>query len=851
MRVLTALALWGVLAAPAAADPGAQPPAPEPHETYATTVRLVDNLFLEQDQLEATALLQAAADGATQEVHWLFSDDVDGGVALRHGTGRPLGSVTFEALRDLPMALQQLEDRILGAGPALDEQEVRLAILDGMTDGLDRFSRILAGESLTRFDTRLKGTLVGIGAGLRWVDDRLTITSVTPGGPADKGQLQVGDELLRIDGRSTVNLPVSEAVRMVRGASGTPVQLTVRRASKELLLPLVRAEVIVPNVTHRDLGDGIGYVHIEHVSQRTLTNLQRSLAELRGSGSLTQGLVIDLRGNTGGSMKEAARAADVFLRDGMLLRTVGHDGQRVQNLQAEMRASERGDEVDLPVIIVVDDRTASGSEILAGALLEHERTALVGTRTYGKGTVQKIYTLDDQARLKLTVARYLLANDRRIESSGILPDILVATVDLDANGAHLHDFDHAVPREELVVAVDETEGWRGVESAPDVPLELARQALLATAGLDRASLLGALQQVAGTVRHTQDQHLAEAFAARGHDWSPAPDDQLATWPDAEVVLSASAPEHDVITVTATVTNHDPEPLYRAMVELSCFTLSAFDDIAIPVGKLAPGASATVTTRVPLRAGTGPRDDEVQAVLHAHRRPKLQAGSTIVHSEARRIPALTVSARVVPHGDARGPNDQPVLRAEVTVHHPGPGLMAGIEAHFDYPRDAHIELIDRGARHPHIEAGGQRRFDLTLERSPAGPERLDLDLVIDTERFGRLVRWPLQLPIDGTEVHYAAPTIELVDPPSSAPVGPLRLPVRIRDDGHIDHVRVYVDGKKTAWYDGAARRMDLEPVVTIRPGTRRVLVVAEDDQGLVTWHRANVRGEEPSTADATP
>jgi len=837
---MLSIALWPLLAGPAAAGPGV--------DAYATSVRLVDNLFLEQERLDAVAMLRAAAEGAEREVHWLFVDDIDGGVALRHGDGRPLGEVTVAGLEGLPQAMIALEDKVSAAGPVATEP-LRLAILDGMTDALDRFSRVLSGDGLTRFDTRLKGTMVGIGASLRWVDEHLTVTSITPGGPAEIGGLRPGDELLRIDGRSTVNLPVSEAVRMIRGREGTAVTLTIRRRSRERALALTRAEVIVPNVTHRDLGDGIGYVHIEHVSQRTVINLRRALAALAAEGGLTRGLVIDLRGNTGGSMKEAARAADQFLEDGLLLRTVGHDGQRVQNLQAQMQAGDAGDEVELPVVLVVDGRTASGSEIVAGALLEHERTALVGTRTYGKGTVQKIYTLDDDTRLKLTVARYLLANDRRIEASGLLPDVMVATLSLDAYGAHLAHFDGAVPREELVVAVEETDGWRGEANAPDLPLEVARRALLHTSGTDRATLLAALQGVAAEVRADQDKVMAEAFEAKGLDWSPAPDDQLATWPDAVVELSATPPEYGVVTVTAEVTNRGPEPLHRVLVELSCPSLSAYDDLALPVGHLAPGATTTVETRVPLRSGTGPRDDEVFAVLHAHRRPKLQAGQAVVHSVMPPEPQVSVEARVVPHGDATGPHGHPVLRAEVAVTHPGPGSMAGVEAHFDAPAHPALELLDRGARHPNIPKGGTRRFDLTLERAPDGPEALDLDLVVDSERYGRLLRWPLHLPVDGTPVSYRAPYVAVGSPPTSAPVGPLRLPITVRDDGTIDHVRVYVDGHKTAWYAGGTKRMDLDPVVSLRAGTRRLTVVAEDDQGLVTASHVYIRGEEPSTADA--
>src|SRR5262249_10167246 len=152
-------------------------------------------------------------------------------------------------------------------------------------------------------------------------------------------------------------------------------------------------------------------------SQQTVENLRAAMAELDRAGALDAGLVIDLRGNTGGSMKESASVADLFLGEGLLLRTQGSDGGRVQNLQAEMFATRAGTEPDIPLVVVVDDRTASGSEILAGALLELGRAALIGTRTFGKGTVQKVYNLGPDVRFKLTVARYILANDREITES--------------------------------------------------------------------------------------------------------------------------------------------------------------------------------------------------------------------------------------------------------------------------------------------------------------------------------------------------------------------------------------------------------------------------------------------------
>lgn len=828
--------------------PTATAASPVDQETFRTTVRLVDDLFLDQDRVQPGPLLAAAAQGAAREVPWLFVDTQGDEVQLRHGSGRPLGSLRATTLVELPTHLLALQGLIEGGGD-VGEVDVHLALLRGLTDGLDRFSRILDGESLASFDIRLKGTLVGIGVRFTWADEALLVTSVTPSGPAHRAGVEAGDALLRVDGRSVVNMPLSEVLRLTQGPAGSRTVLTLRRGSNELELPIERAEVVVPNVTQRDLGDGIGYVHIEHVSQRTVDNFRAATDTLRADGSLTRGLVLDLRGNTGGSMKEAARSADRFLREGLLLRTVGHDGQRVQNLQAEMTAVDDGDELDVPVIILTDDRTASGSEILAGALLEHERTALVGTRTYGKGTVQKIYTLDADTRLKLTVARYLLAHDRRIETSGIVPDVLVGEVHLDAYGVRLAHMDGSVPRDDLVMAVREGSGWRNAPSTTDVPLEIARRALRVAAGPDRPALLRALTGVAERVRDDELERLTQAYAVHGIDWSPDGNAPDATWPDTEVALEAVEEPGDIVRVTARVTHHGDAPLHRALVELRCPTLSSYDEVALPVGRLAPGQTITVDTRIPLRPGVGPREDRVDALLHAQGRATVQAGSAIVRSETHRVPQVTVEARLVPHGEAKGPHGHPVHRAELSVRHDGAGPLTGIEVFFDAPADPSVELLDRGARRPTVAAGSTERFDLTLERAPEAPERMPLTLRIDAERYGRLVEWDIALPVDGRPVTWSPPRIQ-GDLPIAAEVGPLPVPLTVRDDRGIDHVRVHVDGRKVAWFEGGADKLDLAPPVPLAVGTHHVTVVAVDDQGLVAERTFTVRGVDPATADAT-
>jgi hypothetical protein len=205
--------------------------APEP---YATAVRLVDHLFLEPTTVEPRAMLREAASELSNEVPWLFvRDEGDEGVVLLHGGGAALGRVRADTWDQLPAQLHELERLVRVSGyPLPDDVEPRLVVLDGMTRALDRYSRVLSGDGLSRFDTRLKGTTVGIGVSLAWHGAALNVTRVDPVGPAQAAGVRVGDRVLRIDGRSTTSMPLADAIERVQGPANTPVVLTISRQER-------------------------------------------------------------------------------------------------------------------------------------------------------------------------------------------------------------------------------------------------------------------------------------------------------------------------------------------------------------------------------------------------------------------------------------------------------------------------------------------------------------------------------------------------------------------------------------------------------------------------------------------
>ncbi|MEO0603840.1 MAG: S41 family peptidase, partial [Myxococcota bacterium] len=298
----------------------------------------IDRLYLHRAEVDEASLLRSAARELSGRVHWLAVEAEGPQVVLRHGDGRELGTITVRNMADLPRALRAMAKRVAAVEPASSEIAPDLleeALLVGVARGLDRYSRVLVGRRIDGFSVRLTGTESGVGVTLGMRDGGVQIDGVVEDGPADRSELVVGDRLVTIDGRAVES--TRDAHDRLRGSTGSLVVVTVDGAAGSRAVTLRRERVVMPNVQHRILPGRVGYVHIEHVSQRTVYNLRRSLDQLRRAGALERGLVVDLRDNTGGSMKEAARVADLFVSDGLLLRTEGRDGGPIENLQHEMR----------------------------------------------------------------------------------------------------------------------------------------------------------------------------------------------------------------------------------------------------------------------------------------------------------------------------------------------------------------------------------------------------------------------------------------------------------------------------------------------------------------------------------
>jgi carboxyl-terminal processing protease len=309
--------------------------------------------------------------------------------------------------------------------PSTDLADVEYAAVNGMLSTLDPHTVLLTPQTYREMQLGTQGRFGGLGIVISVRDGTLTVMSVMPKTPAARAGLESGDRIVQIGEESTVNMPLNDAVNRLRGEAGTEVTIWVRRKgwTDPRSFTITRQEIRIQAVEHESLGKGIGYVRIQRFQGNTDDDLGEALAALEGEEGGLKGLVLDLRENPGGLLDQAIKVSDRFLSDGTIVSTV-REGARQRE---ERHATRAGTMEDLPIVVLINRGSASASEIVAGALKHNDRALTIGDTSFGKGSVQVIYQIDDAA-LKLTIAQYLTPGDISIQSVGIAPDVEIHTL---------------------------------------------------------------------------------------------------------------------------------------------------------------------------------------------------------------------------------------------------------------------------------------------------------------------------------------------------------------------------------------------------------------------------------------
>ncbi len=293
--------------------------------------------------------------------------------------------------------------------------------ITAMIDSLDDpFSSFMSAKDLAMLDTQLSGRLSGVGVALEKVKNEVRVTRVLEGTPAQEAGLQEGDIVREVDGKDLEGMELEEAVFLIRGPEGTTVRLGIARPPSldVTYYDIVRREIEIPVIDSEVREGGVGYLRLSDWTEDAHEKMSQALAEMASKGA--RSLVIDLRSNPGGYMEPAIRAADMFLRDGVIVSSRGRVGGATREYRADGEVKW-----DLPVVVLINRGTASSSEIFSAALRENERCVLVGETTFGKGSIQKIFRQDDGTGLRLTIARYYTPSGSSIDDEGIAPDVAV------------------------------------------------------------------------------------------------------------------------------------------------------------------------------------------------------------------------------------------------------------------------------------------------------------------------------------------------------------------------------------------------------------------------------------------
>jgi len=372
----------------------------------------------------------------------------------------------YEDLKLFNEVLTQIENNYV------DEKPTNLLIkgaIKGMVGTLDPYSQYLDTEAAKLMKSETKGEFGGLGIRITVKDKFITVITPLPGTPAFKAGILPGDKIIKINGKSAEGITLLDAVKKLRGKPGTKVKITIAREKKVFDLEITRDKIKIESVPKHQakmFEHGIGYIKITEFNEKTPDDFRNAYAELEKQG--LNGLILDLRNNPGGLLTSAVEVAKEFLTEGELI--VYTKGRRPDSNFKFV--ATKNNHKKIPLVVLVNEGSASGSEIVAGAIKDHGRGILLGEKTFGKGSVQSLITLSDGSQLRLTTAKYYTPSGVCIHEKGIEPDISVPVSKEDKIKLMQQS-------EEIYGLTPEEKEKREKEKIPDVQLERAKEIIFA------------------------------------------------------------------------------------------------------------------------------------------------------------------------------------------------------------------------------------------------------------------------------------------------------------------------------------------------------------------------------------
>ncbi len=328
------------------------------------------------------------------------------------------GAETYKGLKLFSDVIELVENNYVDS---VNSKDLIDKAIQGMVSGLDPHSAFLSPDDFKELQIDTQGEFTGIGVSITLKDGFVTVISPIEGTPAYKAGIKAGDRIIKVNGKPTRDL--REAVKRIRGPKGTEVTVTIAREESKnpIDFKIIRDVIPVESVKAVELRPGYGYVWVTNFRENTTEDLVAALDKLNSGKVPLKGLILDLRDDPGGLLDQAIQVSDLFLDKGIILSIRGREEKNNQVFKATPNQTKRA----YPIVVLINGGTASASEIVAGALQDQKRALIMGTTSFGKGSVQSVERLRDGYALKLTIARYYTPSGRSIQAKGIVPDIIV------------------------------------------------------------------------------------------------------------------------------------------------------------------------------------------------------------------------------------------------------------------------------------------------------------------------------------------------------------------------------------------------------------------------------------------
>ncbi len=744
-------------------------------------------------------------------------------------------------LPDLAAAADRLEE-ILGFTQtqlSLDPEathKLEYAAINGLLAPLDPHTILLTPEEHTDLGVKTKGQFGGIGAEIREDERRIRVGRVLPKSPAEQGGLKAGDLILQIDKQSTINLRVAEAQQLLRGPINTTVVVKIRRGDQALTLTLTRQIIRVESVVAELLPGQIAYLKLITFQENSGEQVRAALKNLAPkTGEGLKGVVLDLRDNTGGLLTQAVEILDALVADGELVivrSALGRESEPAKpDLEIPLSAS---------VVALINEESASASEIVSGSVKYLERGVVLGRPSFGKGTVQLVKPENLYGRelaLKLTIAEYLVAGDRSIQTSGVQPDLTLYPVELTnipgvanyydrerferrrefAQVAHLPSAKHEKPRADAGPAAlqlryfaSDTSPAASTSESPaalrDPEVRIAHQVAQRLAGeTDPKTRIASLATLTRDLALAEDTAITTGLATTKVDWSGRVDAR----DTAPLRLSARISEKSEIragapfTLHVEVSNDSPTAIDRVHAITDCLR-DELDGIELLLGRIEPGQTVSRDVRLQVMAWHSNFTDTLRVDLHAGEPDPTPDATTTVRFDVAGLPRPTLTfdywivddptlaskapsrpkTPVYPgdtpfavRGNGDGnlqPGEQALLAIE--VHNAGPGPAADTRALLHNLSGTQILLEEGFVELGPIPVGGTTRgsLGLTVSASADPATPVSLDLVVADVQLRESVRHKFDLAVLGNLPAFIAASEKVRVGPASGGDDPVRL-----------------------------------------------------------------------------